>query len=258
MLSAEQLRGLVARFDMPGVQAILLVGSFSRGEAGPYSDVDLVRLVSKPLPGAGSHLWNDQLINVLVNVSDADTKTLEAWFSEPEQAVDIVSGLRNAQVLRDRDGVAEALVARAEAFVWTPELQTKADRWVSAQLVGWAEEAHKGLSGLQTGDTGKLLNALFGLSWGLAKTVRVQCGLLSKSDNSFLTDLQTELQGTPDGVRWLGLLHEAYGLTGLPLSEQVRAGLKLYSLTAELLQPVLQPCDRPVIDHTVSLVRSSG
>ncbi len=255
MLSAEQLRDLVVRFDVPGVQAILLVGSFSRGEAGLYSDVDLVRLVSKPLPGAGSHLWNDQLINVLVNVSDADTKAVEAWFSEPEQAVDVVSGLRVARVLRDRDGAAEALVARAQAFVWTPALQKKADRWASTQLVGWAEEAHKGLAGLQTGDLGKLLNARFGLSWGLAKTVRVQRGLLSSSDNAFLNDLQTELRGTPDGVRWLSLLHKAYGLTGLPLSEQVRAGLKLYALTTELLQPVLQACDRPVIDHTVSLIR---
>ncbi len=88
--------------------------------------------------------------------------------------------------------------------------------------------------------------------------MRVQRGLLSNSDNAFLTDLQTELQGTPDGVRWLDLLRKAYGLTGLPLNEQVRAGLKLYALTAELLQPVLQPCDRPVIDHTVSLVRRGG
>ena len=254
MLRAEQLRGLVTRFDVPGVQAILLVGSFSRGKAGPYSDVDLVRLVSEPLPGAGSHLWNDRLINV----GDADTKAVEAWFSEPEQADLVVSGLRSARVLLDREGAAEALVARAETFVWTSALQKKADCWASAQLVGWAEEAHKGLSGLQTGDTGKLLNAQFGLSWGLAKTVRVQRGLLSSSDNAFLTDLQPELQGTPDGLRWLGLLHGSYGLIGLELRDQVRAGLELYALTADLLGAALHPDDRPVIEHTVSLIRSGG
>lgn len=250
----EKLQNLAWVLSAPPVQAVLLVGSYARGEAGPYSDVDILRLVTAPTGGTGSRLWQGKL----VNVSDADPETAQAWFSEPERAVEVVSGLRGARVLRDRVGTAEALVARAQAFVWTPRLQAKADRWASAQLVGWAEEAHKGLAGLQTGDTGRLLNARFGLSWGLAKTVRVQRGLLSDSDNAFLTELQTELQGTPAGARWLGLLHETYGLTGLPLSGQVRAGVELYALTADLLGAALHPDDRPVIEHTVSLVRSGG
>lgn len=245
------VQALAAAVGAPSVQAVLLLGSYARGDAGPYSDIDILRLVTAPTDGAGGRLRQDKL----VNVSDADPETIEAWFSKPERAVEVISGLRRARVLRDRTGAARALVARAQAFVWTPELQAEADRWASKQLVGWAEEAHKGLAGLQAGDTGKLLNAQFGLSWGLAKTVRVQRGLLAKSDNSFLTDLQTALQGTPDGVRWLGLLHGAYGLTGFSLREQVRAGVELYALTAGFLEPVLQPHDRPVIEHTVSLIR---
>ncbi|CAA9582213.1 MAG: hypothetical protein AVDCRST_MAG86-3001 [uncultured Truepera sp.] len=247
MLSAAQLRGLSARFDAPQVQAVLLVGSYARGDAGPYSDVDILRLTPSPLPEVRSHLWQDKL----VNVTDADPETSEAWFTEPEQAVEVVLGLRDARVLLDREGAAEALVARARAFVWTPELQEKADRWASTQLASWSEEAHKGLAGLQSGSVGKLLNAQFGLSWGLAKTVRVQRGLLFSNDNAFLTDLQSAFAGT----RWLGLLHDVYGLTGLTLPQQVRAGLNLYALTAELLKEVLQARDRPVITHTVALIR---
>src|SRR6266704_7143477 len=40
------------------------------------------------------------------------------------------------------------------------------------------------------------------------------------------------------------------------LSEQVRAGLRLYILTAELLGPVLRTEDRPLITHTVQLIRA--
>lgn len=237
----------MTHFGAPQVRAVLLVGSYARRDAGPYSDVDLLRLTPSPLPGAGSHLWQSRL----VNVTDVDQQTSEAWFTDPEQAVDIVLGLDDAQVLFDREGAAEALKARAQAFVWTPELQQKADCWASAQLVGWAEEAHKGLAGLQSGDTGRLLHARFGLSWGLAKTMRVQRGLLSRSDNTFFADLETAFAGT----RWLRFLRTAYGLTGSALNEQVRAGLELYALTAELLEPVLQGRDRPIIEHTVSLIR---
>ncbi len=249
MLSAEQLQDLVTRFDGPQIQAILLVGSFSRGEAGPYSDVDLLRLGDMPLPNAGSYLWQNRLVSVF----GANAETAETWFSDPEKAVEIISGLRQARILLEKNGAAERLLRRAYIFVWTPELQHKADVWASQQLVGWAEEAHKGLAGLQSGNTGQLLHAQFGLSWGLAKTIRVQRGLLSSSDNDFLTELQKEFAET----RWLGLLQDVYGLTGLPLTDQVRAGLEFYCLTADLLSDALQPHDRPIVEHTVLLIRQN-
>ena len=253
MPSVEQLQDLVMQFDRPQVQAILLVGSLARGEAGPYSDVDLLRLVDAPLPATNSQLWQ----NRLVNVSDADVEIVETWFSEPEKAVEVVSGLRQARVLLEKDGSAQTLLERARAFVWTPDLQAKADVWASAQLVGWAEEAHKGLAGLQSGNIGQLLHAQFGLSWGLAKTIRVQRGLLSSSDNNFLTELQKEFAGTPAEMRWLELLRGVYGLTGLTLVGRVRAGLELYCLTVDLLSSSLQPHDRPAVEHTVLLIRQS-
>lgn len=249
MLTQEQLFSLAEECLTPGAEAVLLLGSYARGDAGPYSDVDLLRLTGASIAGQRSVIWQKKL----VNVTDADPATIDAWFSEPEQAVEVVAGLREARVLRDREGTAARLVARAEAFVWTPELQEKANRWASTQLAGWAEEAHKGLAGLRTSDTGRLLNAQFGLSWGLAKTVRVQRGLLSNSDNAFFADLQIAFAGT----RLLRSLHAVYGLTGLALPEQVRAGLELYVLTADLLKPALHDSDRPIIEHTVHLLRQA-
>jgi predicted nucleotidyltransferase len=113
VLTAEQLRGLVARFDAPQVRAVLLVGSYARGDAGPYSDVDILRLTPSPLPDAGSHLWQDGLLNV----TDANQETVEAWFTEPERAVEVVLGLRDARVLLDR---------RLER--WWPELKLSSGR----------------------------------------------------------------------------------------------------------------------------------
>ena len=81
--------------------------------------------------------------------------------------------------------------------------------------------------------------------------MQVQCGLLSSSDNNFLTELQKEFAET----RWLELLQDVYGLTGLTLANQVRAGLELYCLTADLLSDALQPQDRLITEHTIVLIR---
>lgn len=250
MMTTQQLQTLSETFGASQARALLLVGSYVKGEAGPYSDIDLLRLVDETTPeGAGSHLWQGKL----VSVSDVEPAILETKFTQPEEAIEIVAGLCSAQILRDRDGSAHALVERAQAFIWTSELQQKADRWASTQLVGWAEEAHKGLAGLHSGDTGRLLNARFGLSWGLARVMRVQRGLIAGSDNSFLADLEKAFAGT----RWLELLHGTYGLTNLLLTEQVRSGLELYCLTAKLLDAVLESTDRPLIEDTVRLIRLS-
>lgn len=123
-----------------------------------------------------------------MNVTNADRGAVEAWFTEPESAVVSVLGLRSERVLLERKRVAEELVARLRRSSGRPRCKERLIRWASAQLVGWAEEAHKGLVGLQTGDTERLLHAQFGLSWGLAKTVRVQRGT-RRVTTPFLTEL---------------------------------------------------------------------
>ena len=47
------LQELSGRFAGPGVKAIALMGSFARGEAGPYSDIDLARFVDRPAANQG-------------------------------------------------------------------------------------------------------------------------------------------------------------------------------------------------------------
>lgn len=249
------INALAQRFVGNGIRAIVLMGSYARGDAGPYSDVDLVRFTagSSPEPtGAGSHLVDGQL----VVVSDVSPDQVEAWFARPEIAVDVIAGAQAAQILIDDGGYFAAIQARARAFVWDEAMQDRANRWASQQLVGWIEEVQKGLEGLRRCDTGRLLNARFGLSWGLTGVVKVQRGLLLSGDNAFYDETATALGASGEWVRQRG---HAYGIEGdagipLPLREQVLAGLRLYVLTADLLAPVLQPEDAPLIRHTVDLI----
>ncbi len=50
ILSDEFLNTLVAELDNDAVQAIILGGSYARGNAAPYSDLDFARFV-KEIPG---------------------------------------------------------------------------------------------------------------------------------------------------------------------------------------------------------------
>lgn len=246
---------LLARFDGAGVAALVLMGSHARGDAGPYSDVDLVRFLvpeAAPPGGVGSHLV-DGLLVVVGNVLPAQ---VEAWFTAPEQASATIAGLHSAHALLDRGGSFAAIQARARGFVWDEAMQRRANEWASEQMVGWIEEVHKGLEGLRRDDPGRLLNARFGCSWGLSHIVQVQRGVLLAGDNGFFEQVEAAMADEPE---WLRLRRCAFGMAdgagnSLALREQVMAGLRLYVLTARLLEKALTPTAAPLVAQTVARI----
>ena len=249
---------LACQFDGPEVNAIVLMGSYARGNPGPFSDIDLVRFGDehkKLHPEDGSYLIDGHL----VVVSSVNPTQVEEWFSRPEAAVNVITGLRGARSLIDRNGIFAAIQTRALKFEWDAAMQEEADVWASQQMVGWIEEVHKGLEGLRSGDIGRMLNARFGCSWGLSRVMCVHCGVLLSGDNAFYREVMETI-----GIdsEWARLRGEAFGIQvgggkSLSLREQVIAGLRLYVVTAELLGGVLQTADEPLIMQTVSLIRAT-
>ncbi len=173
---------LVERFKISEIRAIVLMGSFAREEAGPFSDVDLVQFTRAESGGDAETHSIDRRLVVVSQVTPAE---VDDWFSKPEVASECIKGVQVAKPLWDEEGYFGAIQERARSFVWDKAMQDKADVWASRQLVGWAEEVHKGLGGLRIGHVGRLLNARHGLSWGLANVVRVQRGVLLAGDNDW-------------------------------------------------------------------------
>ena len=247
---------LADRFYKPGTRALVLTGSFARGEAGPHSDVDLLRLVE-----AGADTTDDGSYLVdgwLTVLSSASPEAVTRWFSEPFEASNLIAGLRRARALRDPAGVFAGVQARTHAFVWDEAMQVRADRWAGERMVSWIEEVHKGLNGLERHDVGRLLNARFGLSWGLSRVMQVQRGVLTTGDNGFYDEV-AQVMGLESP--WVQLRREAFGVESdggevLTLRVQVEAGLRLYALTAELLAGVLEPPHQPLVKETVARIWS--
>lgn len=259
-LDRERLTHLA---DHPNLKALVLMGSYARGDAGPHSDIDLLRFVSPgegegtsqalPVYRDGSYL----LEGFLVTLTSVELQQVEDWFSTPEAAVSLISGLRRAQILVDREGTFAAIQRRAHAFTWDEALQQKAAHWVSQQMVGWIEEVHKGLEGLRRGDVGRLLNARFGCSWGLTNLMKVHLGVLVSGDNA----LYDEVGAAVGDVEWLRLRRTAFGIedkdgAAPSLRQQVVAGLRLYVLTAALVEEVLEEGDGEMVRQTVALIQA--
>lgn len=258
MKSLPNFELLAQKFDSPGVEAIVLMGSYAGGTAGPFSDVDLVRFFREGnvefSVSDGSYLVD----GFLVNVSSVNPQQIEEWFSRPEVAVNVISGIRTAHPLLVRSNLFEVVHQRARSFIWDAEMQQKANHWASQQMVGWIEEVRKGLEGLRRKDIGRMLNSRFGCSWGLSKVVGVHRGILLAGDNSFYDEIG---EAVGKDSEWVRLRRIAFGIEdpngkAPNLQEQVVAGLRLYVATSIMLSDIFKPTDMAFIEQTVILVET--
>ncbi len=103
-LSRAFLSSLVAELNDDTVRAIILRGSYARGDAvPPYSDVDLTRIIEET---TGSHqpkyyIWRE---GYAVSVSTRSYAAYRERFTIPQEAIFVVTGVQEAQVLLDKDG----------------------------------------------------------------------------------------------------------------------------------------------------------
>jgi len=255
-LSSSDINNLVQRFDKADVvQALILMGSHARNEAGPNSDIDLIRFVKTgtiKLTNDGTHLYEKK---VLINISTVDSDEYEKWFIDPYEATKWIAGLRVARVLIDRENFfTNGLQLRARNFIWDMTIQSRANIEASHRMVGWCEEVHKGLEGLRrNSDIGRLLNACHGLSWGLSEIIQIQRGVLVTSDNNAFNEVELALG---DNKQMIELRRITFGIVeNYTLRERVIAGLQFYLLLAEEMKNIWQINDIEIIEYTIEQIR---
>ena len=249
-------RELADSFIEPDICACVLMGSRARKDNGRFSDIDILMICDsaheKPSHESVKNVLMD---NMLASISTRTQEEIESWFQNPVLATETIQGLRDAKILYDPKGIFHAIQGKANNFRWSEQLQEKANDFAGEQLVGWAEEVYKGIEGIIRDDHGRLLNARFGLSWGLAGIMRVYKGLLVTSDNTFLSQL---LNAKDIDISWRANLRNAFGISdegiSLTLSDQVIHGLKLYAQTYEIIKKAIKEKHREIVIHTVGLI----
>ena len=114
-MDASFLQTLIERFDNPDVDALVLMGSYARGQAHQYSDIDLARFTNTQGHGR-SQAFKGLIADQLVIVNDLDPGAVSDIFTKPDVASGYLAGLRLARPLCDRNNTFAHIQARAHAF----------------------------------------------------------------------------------------------------------------------------------------------
>nr|BBH86939.1 hypothetical protein KTC_16900 [Thermosporothrix sp. COM3] len=180
------------------IQAIIVRGSFARGEQTPYSDVDIGCYVPEPYEPVKHFL---QLQGRLVAISVKTLAHERAAIQQPERAVFAVPDLRGALILYASTGAFQDF----QRFEWTP-LRPAADQHASWMLMRLSEHARKVLSGLSKNDPLSSVSVVAVLSVALCDVLGVQRGLLAQCGITYSAQVQTSVGVHSRWTFWYRLL----------------------------------------------------
>jgi len=233
----------------------VLGGSYARGNATPYSDVDIVHFVT--VAPANPHRSYRYIEGRLVSIA---TRTLD-WYrtalTQPTRAIFAMPAMQEARILLDKDGVFRAFQQELEAFTWEP-LQASANQHVSHMLMNSAEDVHKLLSAQIRNDAPATFSTATTLYFDLTLAVVVQRGRLIDGSRTYVQHAQ-DAAGMDSA--WTYAHQQFTSLDTYPspspiAQRRTQAALELYRETVALLEPALQPDHRVVVEHTVQLINT--
>jgi predicted nucleotidyltransferase len=235
-LSDEFLAKLIVELDSETVRAIILHGSYARGNALPlYSDVDLVRIVQE----SPAHLEQKRFIyrdGYLLSISSKPLSVYQRQFTQPEKAIFVVPSVREARILLDKDEGFRTLQQEACAWTWEP-LQAAAGAYVSQLMVEQTEIVFKALRALILHDLVALADMMLDLFSAATEAIAVHRGVLVRSGNTYFHQVQ---EAAGQQSTWTYHHLRAAGITSqaaLSAEERGKETLYLYQETAQLLKP---------------------
>lgn len=235
-LSDIFLAELVQELDNADIVGITLGGSYARGEATQYSDVDLAcfwREGLKPPPKRFFYRGGK-----LISVKMTSVSEIQGMLARPQSALLFASGKH--RLLLDKDGSVARLLREIEDFRWET-LQSDANWNISIWMMLEAEEVHKILREFQQGNETGLAYAVSKLISELTLLVAMRYGILIISDSTYYRQVE-EAAGSDSA--WTRAHRIAIGLEPGPDDiEPIRArgiaALHFYRETLEILRPVM-------------------
>ncbi len=255
-LSDEFLARRIVELNSETVRAIILHGSYARGDAlSIYSDIDLVRIVQE----SPVHLEQRRFIyrnGYLLSISSRPLSVYRERFAQPEKAIFAIPGVREARILLDKDGGFRELQQEATAWVWEP-LQTAADGYASQLMVEQTEIVLKTLRALILHDAIALSDMLLDLFSAVTEAVAVQHGVLVRSGNTYFHQVQ-EAAGqqstwTNHHLRAAGIIPQA----ALSIEDRGKEALYLYRETAHMLRSSLSFEHWETIAQTIQALKDA-
>jgi predicted nucleotidyltransferase len=214
--------------------AVVLAGSWARGDAHRNSDVDLWVI------GRSRGYDFRVLEGRIVSISRKTAADLRAELRSPRLVGVVVPAWRTGRILVDRRGVARRLRREAARFTWE-RVGPRCDRYVAASLAEWAEEAVKVTHLMPEGHRESAAVQRNLLVNAMAALIAVDLRLFYHENDLW------ERVGDRMGRSWHRLQRRALGVAGESLEDSCRAALDLYCETVRALAPRLSREQRRVV-----------
>ena len=242
---AELAENLAAEVMQHGADAVVVTGSHARGEANPYSDLDITAI------GTGPRTRFVQCGEVLVSFSWRTASGERDALHDPERLGAAVPAWRKVIIVRDPRGVAAQLRREALEWEWHPVAE-RCDGWVAEEVTGLSEEVHKLLGNLAAGRLSAAAVQRSLLVLKLAPVMAVHGRVLHESEN-LLWDLVAERIGS----EWARAQRVALGEGGDTLEETCAAALELFYLATHEVAPLFDERQRAVVHAALELIERS-
>jgi predicted nucleotidyltransferase len=247
---ADQLRGrvvfdtLARQYADRGAIAVVLAGSWARGEAHRASDIDMWVLGRR---AGRSTLERDGFV---VHVERTTERLERTRFREPRRVGGSVPGWRDALLVYDPKGVAAKLRAEARRFRWL-RIAARCDRWVAEEITAYAEEVTKVVRALGNGslETAAVQRNL--LVDRLAVVMAVHRRILWGTENELW-----ERVGRRIGGPWWAAQRKGLGVPRGDVTASCEAALELYRLTSRAVRRTLRPEQARVVAAACSLIEA--
>lgn len=253
MLSEEFLQNLVTEADNEDIRAIALAGSYASGKATEYSDVDLMCVWPDHMQPRKRFLnRNDRLISLAVRTIAGMKNDL----AQPERAIWAVPAYRNMRVLKDKDGALSHYLAHDLAQFRWETLQEEANGLATFILMCDAEFVYKMLNNLQKGNIGGIAYVAARIFDGATHAIMVQRGVMISTDSLLYEEAEVSVGHDHLWTYYHRLLSgvEPEGAQGFSTVARGKISLLLYRETAHLLDPVLSPTRRPIVEQALRLI----
>ena len=255
MPSDEFLQTLVAEFNNDDIVGITLGGSYARGNATPYSDIDLACFYKDE-----ASLPSQQLLyrnGLLISVNTRTVASVRVDLTRPEKAIFLAATRR--RILLDKDGSVTELMKEIATFSWEP-LRQKAFEYASFQMMLAAELVHKILSEILRHNDLAIAFTTANLLSCLTEIVTVQGGVPIISNSVYYQQIEAAVGMDTAWTHYHRLVAGVDTLSAnVPLvTVRAVAALHLYQETITLLKPTMQPEHMTIAEQAMRVFQEAG
>jgi hypothetical protein len=255
-LAATFLTELVADIDEAHIRGIVLGGSHARGDATPYSDVDLACFVADSFrPLSKRFLYKD---GHLITVGLKTLEGIKQQLAEPYQALWVVPGFRQAKMLLDKDGSMSQLKHMVENFTWD-SLRMEARGFAADIILADAEYVHKLFGNLWRSNLSGAAYSTQRIFDGATMAMALYYGVFITTDSLYYQEVESAVGSDSNWTYYHCLLSglKTNSEDTTTIDARGKLALHLYRETASILLPALSEQPRGIVEQVLNLIKQA-